>query len=83
MATKPKAPAYSILHSQGRTITGVARVIDVPYLALRGAVYGLHRPSPEVRERLSMLLGIPAEQLFRSEQLTEYRTRQRAPEPVQ
>ncbi len=75
MAAKPKAPAYFILHSQGRTIAGVARVIDVPYLALRGAVYGHHRPSDEVRKRLPMLLGIPADRLFHTSQLAPHRTR--------
>jgi hypothetical protein len=74
---RPKAPAYFILQSQGRSIAAVSRVIDVPYLALRGAVYGHHRPSSDVRKRLTMLLGIPAEQLFHAEQLTEYRSRHR------
>ena len=69
MAGRPKLsnrkqPAYFLMKAQGRGIAPTAKVIAVPYLQLRAALYGSARPSQAVRERLPGLLGRPLAELF-------------------
>ncbi len=79
MLTPPKQPAYFVLHKQGRTIAGVARVIDVSYLQLRNSVYGRTRPNQAVRDRLPALLGVALSELFTPDALIPLRERPTRP----
>ncbi len=67
--SRQKQPAYYLIKEQGRSVGVISRVIDVPYLHLRQAVYGMVRPSQEVRDRLPGLLGVPLDQLFEATHL--------------
>jgi transcriptional regulator with XRE-family HTH domain len=62
-------PGHQILVSQGRTISGVARVLRLHPAHLAQALQGRIRPNYEVRERLPDLLGVPLEELFTEDAL--------------
>jgi hypothetical protein len=57
-------PAYYLLKQQRRSMGAVAQAINVPYIHLRNVLYGAVVPSPEIRGRLPLLLGVPIEELF-------------------
>jgi hypothetical protein len=74
LASRPKLsnrkqPAYFLLKKQGRGIAPTAKIMAVPYLQLRAALYGTARPSQEIRERLPGLLGRPLVELFEAASL--------------
>ena len=62
-------PGHQILVSQGRTISGVARVLNIAQAHLHQALSGRVRPNHEVRRRLPDLLGVPLDELFNEDAL--------------
>jgi hypothetical protein len=60
-----------VLRNQARTVSGVARVIDVPDHELRNALNGRYRPSRAIRERLPLMVGVPITALFSADMLAE------------
>ena len=68
-------PGYYRIKEQRRSIAVVAQAIDVPYLHLRNALYGVAAPSLAVRERLPKLLGLRLDEVFDAQTLArEYKT---------
>jgi hypothetical protein len=57
-------PARDHMYEQRWTVSRAAVEIGVPYTHLRCVLMGTASPSPEVRQRLPELLGIPLVDLF-------------------
>jgi hypothetical protein len=64
-------PGMEVLRNQARTVSGVARIIDVPDHELRNALNGRYRPSRAIRERLPLVVGVPLSLLFVVDMLAE------------
>jgi hypothetical protein len=64
-----KPDLVGILQSQGRTLTGTARLLGVSPHHLRHAAKGRVHARPEVREGLEKLLGEPISELLPAEAL--------------
>jgi hypothetical protein len=67
-------PALELMRCERWTVPAAARAIKVEVGHLRGTLKGLCYPSPEVRERLPILLREDLSKLFTPERLAgEYR----------
>lgn len=64
-------PGWEIMRSEGRTIAGTSRAIDVPYGVLRTALLGIVRPNEHIRERLPEFLGRDLTELFTEDAIRE------------
>ncbi len=66
-----RQPAFDIMRAQARTMAGVARLLGVNYHHLRTALIGEIRPTPEIRQRLSLLLNRTPEELWTADMLAD------------
>ncbi len=68
-----RQPALDIIRKQARTVAGVKRLLGpgVTYHQLRSALIGEMRPTPEIRQGLSLLLNRTPEELWTPNMLAE------------
>ncbi len=74
-----KQPGLTVIRSQARTISGLARLVGVSDAELRATLHGRCRPSALVRQQLPLILGVPLETLYDVDVLAEPK---RTPEAV-
>jgi hypothetical protein len=64
-------PARQVLYSQRWSLPRAAAQIDVPPTHFFNCIHGKCPPSPDVRDRLPALLGLPLSELFTAEVLAK------------
>ena len=78
-----RQPAADLLADQRWSVPVCAGQIAVPVNQLRGAILGRIRPSPAVRKRLPVLLGVTLEECFTQDSLEKsFVARKMAGRPV-
>lgn len=80
--TRGPQPAKQLLRDKRINVTTAARTMDVHYGHLQSVLAGAAAPSPQLRERLPELLGVPLEECFTPELLAKTWTGPRDPRPV-